>query len=285
MRLTAAEVAAAARRRGRRRRSEHDVRVVHQRLALELVPGACFVALRDQPRRARLRRRGVRGRRGRRDREPTCRRVSSRRGSRDRARRRPGARVDGGRDRGPDRLEHLRVVAITGSTGKTSTKDLTAAAIGAGLVVHAKPGVVQQRDRPPAHGARRRRAHRGARHRDGRPVRRQHRRAVRDRAPVDRRRHQRRARARRAPRRPRRRARGQGRAARSAPAHRCRGRRRRRSGDAEARRARRRAGAAVRERAGSRRSPHALPTRRPAARVDRREDAVGHRDDAPRCAR
>jgi UDP-N-acetylmuramoyl-tripeptide--D-alanyl-D-alanine ligase len=38
-----------------------------------------------------------------------------------------------------NRLEHLRVVAITGSTGKTSTKDLTAAAVGAGLVVHANP--------------------------------------------------------------------------------------------------------------------------------------------------
>jgi UDP-N-acetylmuramoyl-tripeptide--D-alanyl-D-alanine ligase len=38
-----------------------------------------------------------------------------------------------------DRLEGIRVVAITGSTGKTSTKDLTAAAVGAGLVVHANP--------------------------------------------------------------------------------------------------------------------------------------------------
>jgi UDP-N-acetylmuramoyl-tripeptide--D-alanyl-D-alanine ligase len=37
------------------------------------------------------------------------------------------------------RLVGLRVVAITGSTGKTSTKDLTAAAVGAGLVVHANP--------------------------------------------------------------------------------------------------------------------------------------------------
>jgi UDP-N-acetylmuramoyl-tripeptide--D-alanyl-D-alanine ligase len=36
-----------------------------------------------------------------------------------------------------NRLDELRVVAITGSTGKTSTKDLTAAAVGAGLVVHA----------------------------------------------------------------------------------------------------------------------------------------------------
>ena len=40
---------------------------------------------------------------------------------------------------GRRRLEHLQVVAITGSTGKTSTKDLTAAAVGAGLVVHANP--------------------------------------------------------------------------------------------------------------------------------------------------
>jgi UDP-N-acetylmuramoyl-tripeptide--D-alanyl-D-alanine ligase len=38
-----------------------------------------------------------------------------------------------------NRLSGLRVVAITGSTGKTSTKDLTAAAVGAGLVVHANP--------------------------------------------------------------------------------------------------------------------------------------------------
>jgi UDP-N-acetylmuramoyl-tripeptide--D-alanyl-D-alanine ligase len=37
------------------------------------------------------------------------------------------------------RLGDLRVVAITGSTGKTSTKDLTAAAVGAGRVVHANP--------------------------------------------------------------------------------------------------------------------------------------------------
>ena len=37
------------------------------------------------------------------------------------------------------RLSDVRVVAITGSTGKTSTKDLTAAAVGAGLVVHANP--------------------------------------------------------------------------------------------------------------------------------------------------
>jgi UDP-N-acetylmuramoyl-tripeptide--D-alanyl-D-alanine ligase len=37
------------------------------------------------------------------------------------------------------RLDQLRVVAITGSTGKTSTKDLTAAALAAGLVVHANP--------------------------------------------------------------------------------------------------------------------------------------------------
>lgn len=37
------------------------------------------------------------------------------------------------------RLASLRVVAITGSTGKTSTKDLTAAAVGSGRVVHANP--------------------------------------------------------------------------------------------------------------------------------------------------
>jgi UDP-N-acetylmuramoyl-tripeptide--D-alanyl-D-alanine ligase len=38
-----------------------------------------------------------------------------------------------------NRLDGLEVVAITGSTGKTSTKDLAAAAIGAGRVVHANP--------------------------------------------------------------------------------------------------------------------------------------------------
>src|SRR5204863_9147801 len=37
------------------------------------------------------------------------------------------------------RLGDLQVVAITGSTGKTSTKDLTAAAVGAGRIVHANP--------------------------------------------------------------------------------------------------------------------------------------------------
>ena len=36
-----------------------------------------------------------------------------------------------------DRLDPIDVVAITGSAGKTSTKDLTAAAVGAGRVVHA----------------------------------------------------------------------------------------------------------------------------------------------------
>jgi UDP-N-acetylmuramoyl-tripeptide--D-alanyl-D-alanine ligase len=38
-----------------------------------------------------------------------------------------------------DRLPDLQVVAITGSTGKTSTKDLTAAALAVGRVVHANP--------------------------------------------------------------------------------------------------------------------------------------------------
>ena len=37
------------------------------------------------------------------------------------------------------RLDGLQVVAITGSTGKTSTKDLTAAALAPGRVVHANP--------------------------------------------------------------------------------------------------------------------------------------------------
>jgi UDP-N-acetylmuramoyl-tripeptide--D-alanyl-D-alanine ligase len=37
------------------------------------------------------------------------------------------------------RLAGLEVVGITGSTGKTSTKDLTAAAVAAGRVVHANP--------------------------------------------------------------------------------------------------------------------------------------------------
>jgi UDP-N-acetylmuramoyl-tripeptide--D-alanyl-D-alanine ligase len=38
-----------------------------------------------------------------------------------------------------ERLADLDVVGITGSTGKTSTKDLTAAAVAAGRVVHANP--------------------------------------------------------------------------------------------------------------------------------------------------
>jgi UDP-N-acetylmuramoyl-tripeptide--D-alanyl-D-alanine ligase len=117
-------------------------------------------------------------------------------------------------------LEGVPVVGVTGSAGKTSTKDLTAAALRARFEVQASAASFNNEiglpvtilGTPPGTEA--------LVPRDGRPLRRQHRRAVRDRPAHDRRRHQRRARARRVPRRSRRRRPGEGRAPRGPPGRR-----------------------------------------------------------------
>ena len=74
-----------------------------------------------------------------------------------------------------------RVVGITGSVGKTSTKDLTAAALGSPPPGDRQREELQQRARRPAHPPQRPGDHRGGRDRDGRPRRRPHRGAVRGR--------------------------------------------------------------------------------------------------------
>ena len=62
------------------------------------------------------------------------------------------------------------VVGITGSSGKTGTKDLTAGAARPQVPHPREPGQLQQRDRAPVHPARRAQRHRGRRARDGRAV-------------------------------------------------------------------------------------------------------------------
>ena len=95
-----------------------------------------------------------------------------------------------------ERLDGAAIVAITGSAGKTATKDLTAAALAHPLRAR-EPGVVQQRSRPAAHLAGRARRRRRGRRRDGRALRGEHCRPRGDRSPNGRRRHAHRARTRR----------------------------------------------------------------------------------------
>ena len=102
-----------------------------------------------------------------------------------------------------ERLDDAVVIGITGSAGKTSTKDLTAAALRPDVLGAREHRVVQQRDRASGHAPRRAGGHRGSGSRDGRTLRREHHRAVRDRSSLDRCDHPRRSRPRRAPRRSR----------------------------------------------------------------------------------
>ncbi len=80
------------------------------------------------------------------------------------------------------RASGTRVVAITGSTGKTSTKDILAALLSAAAAHGVEPGELQHRDRSAAGRARRAARHRGAGARDGDARCRPDRRADRDRA-------------------------------------------------------------------------------------------------------
>ena len=129
------------------------------------------------------------------------------------------------------------VVGVTGSSGKTSTKDLLAAVLAPLGPTVAPPGVVQQRARPALDGPARRRRHPPPRAGVLRPRHGPHRRAGRRGAAADRRGAQRRLRAPRRVRLRRGDRAGQGRAGRGAAAERGRGAQRRRP-------ARRRDGAA-----------------------------------------
>ena len=86
------------------------------------------------------------------------RRAGARRGGRP-ARRRRRHRAPRSRALGASRRatgsSGAAVIGITGSAGKTSTKDLTAAALAPGVRGARERGVVQQRDRAPGHAARR----------------------------------------------------------------------------------------------------------------------------------
>ena len=75
-----------------------------------------------------------------------------------------------------------RVVAVVGSTGKTSTKDILGALCGAVTPTIWAGGEPEQRDRPAADGVQARAGDRDPRHRDGHARARADRRALRDRA-------------------------------------------------------------------------------------------------------
>ena len=125
------------------------------------------------------------------------------------------------------RLEPATVIGITGSAGKTSTKDLTAAALAPGFAVHASEASFNNEIGLPVTllaapaGTEAVVLEMGARFAGN----------IRELCaigpPVDRRHHEHRAGARRAPRRPGRHRRGEGRAARRAPGRRPRGAQRR----------------------------------------------------------
>ena len=159
--LTAAEIAGATggelvagtgRRRSRRR--SRSTRVCSR-------PGACFVALRGDARRARLRRRRVR-------------RAVRRSRSSSRAVELPASTPDAARGRRARRTTRWRRSAISPARrgerlehadgrrrsparrARPSTKDLTAGAARAGAAGAREPGLVQQRVRAAAHAAHRR---------------------------------------------------------------------------------------------------------------------------------
>ncbi len=125
---------------------------------------------------------------------------------------------------GRDRLPGLggRVVGVTGSVGKTSVKDLAAAALGARWADGVQPPVLQQRAGTAGGHPRRRRRHRGPRAGDGHARPGRDRPAVRGRPADHRRRHRGGRRAHRAGRWPRRGRAGQGRAHRRAAGRRNR---------------------------------------------------------------
>ena len=190
MELTARELAAITGGTRRRRRSRRASRTSFAIDSRALEPGACFVALRRRARRPRLRRRRLRARRDRRARRrapsrsaaPRVRgRAGRRRARRARAPRRGCAR---------DAARATRtVVGITGSAGKTGTKDLTAAALAPKFARARQPRVASTtRSGVPLTLLGAPLGHRGARARDGRARPRRHRRAVRDRPPDRRRR-------------------------------------------------------------------------------------------------
>ena len=109
-----------------------------------------------------------------------------------------------------DRVGDAVVVGITGSAGKTSTKDLTSAALATAFTVHASAASFNNEIGLPITLLERADRRRRGRARDGRALRGEHHRALRDRPTDDRRHHPHRPRARRAPRGSRRHRGGQG---------------------------------------------------------------------------
>ena len=127
-----------------------------------------------------------------------------------------------------DQLPDALVLAMTGSQGKTGTKDYLAHVLGEAGRDGRHPGQLQQRDRRPAHRAARHTRHPLPRRRDGGPRDRPRRAPLHDRAAHDRRGPQRRHRPHRRVRQPRGDRAGQGRARRGTAGRRHRRAQRRR---------------------------------------------------------